>query len=169
MAMNTRGKYQKQQMVVYNQEILTRTLLVDIKNVGANINQVLEEILREQYEGKCTVEGYIKPNSITINEVSSGLVIANKVEFTVIFQCQVCFPVEGMEISCVAKNITKAGIRCETTEVPSPIIAFIARDHHYSNERFGNVKEGDIVRVKVIGQRFELNDVQIAIIGELIM
>jgi DNA-directed RNA polymerase subunit E'/Rpb7 len=167
--MTTRGKYPKQQMVVYNQEILSRIVQVNIQNVGKNVNQILEQILREQFEGKCTVEGFIKPNSIMINEVSSGLVIANKVEFNVIFQCQVCFPVEGMEISCVAKNITKAGIRCETTEIPSPIIAFIARDHHYSNDRFANIKEGDIIKIKVIGQRFELYDSQISIIGELII
>jgi len=67
------------------------------------------------------------------------------------------------------QNITKAGIRCETTEIPSPIIAFIARDHHYSNDRFASVKEGDILKIKVIGQRFELNDTQISIIGELIV
>ena len=74
-----------------------------------------------------------------------------------------------MLINCVAKNITKAGIRAESdTDVPSPIVVFIAKDHHYSAPHFAEVKEGDKLTVRVIGQRFELNDKYISIIGELI-
>jgi hypothetical protein len=87
----------------------------------------------------------------------------------VVFECDVCFPVEGMLISCLAKNITKAGIRAESAfDTPSPIVVFIARDHHYNDESFSKVKEGDKIDVRVIGQRFELNDKYISIIGELI-
>jgi hypothetical protein len=89
--------------------------------------------------------------------------------FETVFECDVCFPVEGMLIPCVAKNITKAGIRCESAnEVPSPIIVFIAKDHHYSSSQFNEIKEGDKLNVKVIGQRFELHDKYISIIGELV-
>ena len=157
---------QPAQLVVYSQSILTRTVKIDMQQVGKNINEILLEVLQTQFEGKCSVEGYIKPFSITIMDISSGLVIANKVSFDVVFQCQVCLPVEGMEIMCSVINVTKAGIRCESTEKPSPLIIFVARDHHYSNDAFANVKETHIIRVKVIGQRFELNDTHISIIGE---
>jgi hypothetical protein len=74
-----------------------------------------------------------------------------------------------MLIQCVAKNITKAGIRAESAnEVPSPVVVFIAKDHHYNNDYFADVKEGDRITVRVIGQRFELNDKYISIIGELV-
>ena len=74
-----------------------------------------------------------------------------------------------MLVSCVAKNITKAGIRAESaTDVPSPIVVFIAKDHHYNAAHFADVQEGDKLNVRVIGQRFELNDKYISIIGELI-
>ena len=74
-----------------------------------------------------------------------------------------------MLISCVAKNITKAGIRAESsTESPSPIVVFIAKDHNYDNPMFGDIKEGDEFTTRVIGQRFELNDKYISIIGELV-
>jgi hypothetical protein len=74
-----------------------------------------------------------------------------------------------MLVSCAAKNITKAGIRAESaTEIPSPIVVFIAKDHHYNVSYFNEVKEGDKITVKVVGQRFELNDKYISIIGELI-
>ena len=165
--MAPKGNRQPKQLVVYSQSILTRTVKVEMKHVGKNINEILLGVLQTQYEGKCSAEGYIKPFSIVIIDISSGLVIANMVSFDVVFQCQVCLPVEGMEIMCSVINVTKAGIRCESTENPSPLIVFVARDHHYSSDEFMNVKEKHIIRVKVIGQRFELNDTQISIIGEL--
>jgi hypothetical protein len=74
-----------------------------------------------------------------------------------------------MLISCVAKNITKAGIRAESAnDVPSPVVVFIAKDHHYNISYFNEVKEGDKITVRVIGQRFELNDKYVSVIGELI-
>jgi hypothetical protein len=74
-----------------------------------------------------------------------------------------------MLIPCVAKNIVKAGIRAESgTEFPSPVIVFVAKDHHYNSQLFADVKEGDKINVRVIGQRFELNDKYVSIIGELV-
>ena len=97
------------------------------------------------------------------------MVKGENITFDVVFNCEVCYPVSGMNLNCIAKNITKAGIRCESAnEVPSPIIVFIAKDHHYSSSQFNEIKEGDKLNVKVIGQRFELNDKYISIIGELV-
>jgi hypothetical protein len=74
-----------------------------------------------------------------------------------------------MIIPCVAKNITKAGIRAESAnDVPSPIVVFLAKDHHFNSTQFAEVKEGDKINVRVIGQRFELNDKYISIIAELV-
>jgi hypothetical protein len=74
-----------------------------------------------------------------------------------------------MLISCIAKNITKAGIRAESAvDVPSPVVVFVAKDHHFNNSFFSEIKEGDKINVRVIGQRFELNDKFISIIGELV-
>jgi hypothetical protein len=72
-------------------------------------------------------------------------------------------------VPCVAKNITKAGIRAESAnDVPSPIIVFLAKDHHFNLAQFAEVQEGDKINVRVIGQRFELNDKYISIIAELV-
>jgi hypothetical protein len=75
-----------------------------------------------------------------------------------------------MQIKCYAKNITQAGIRAFTSldEKNSPVIIYVSRDHHSSNEYFNSIKEKDAIRIRVIGQRFELNDKQVSIIGELL-
>jgi len=50
----------------------------------------------------------------------------------------------------------------------SPLIIFIARDHHHQSKYFSTRKEGDIINIKIIGQRFELNDKYISVIATLI-
>ena len=155
---------------IYSRCLITRNIVLPITAIGKNIKETIEENIKSKFEGKCVVEGYIKPNSSNIITHSSGLVIrGNSISFEVVFECEVCFPVEGMIISCIAKNITKAGIRGESaTDVPSPVVVFIAKDHHYTNNYFSEIKEGDNINVRVIGQRFELNDKYISIIGEVI-
>ena len=155
---------------IYSRCLITRNIILPITNIGKNIKEVIEENIKSNFEGKCLVEGFIKQNSTKIITYSSGIIYrGSSVSFEVIFECEVCFPVEGMLVSCVAKNITKAGIRAESaTEVPSPVVVFIAKDHHYNISHFNDVKEGDKINVRVIGQRFELNDKFVSIIGELV-
>jgi len=155
---------------IYSRCLLTRKIVIPISVIGRNLNELIEEFIQNNFEGKCVVEGFVKPNSSKIIRYSSGIIErGNNVVFEVVFECDVCFPVEGMLISCVVKNIVKAGIRAESAnEVPSPIIVFVAKDHHYNSQQFAEVKEGDIINVRVIGQRFELNDKYVSIIGELV-
>jgi DNA-directed RNA polymerase subunit E'/Rpb7 len=154
---------------IYSRCLLTRKIVLPITIIGKNLNEVIEEFIQNNFEGKCVVEGYVKPKSTKIIRYSSGVIErGNNVVFEVIFECDVCFPVEGMNISCTVKNIVKAGIRAESaTEVPSPIVVFIAKDHHFNNQQFNETQVGDIITVRVVGQRFELNDKYVSIIGEL--
>ena len=64
-----------------------------------------------------------------------------------------------MLIECTAKKyFKKLGIRAEVNDEGSGIIMFIARDHHYKDDTFSSISEGSKLNVRVIGQRFELND-----------
>ena len=155
---------------VYSRCMLTRKIVLPISTIGKTLKENIEENIKATFEGKCVVEGYVKQHSSKIITYSSGVIQGgNKVTFEVVFECDVCFPVEGMIIPCVAKNITKAGIRAESAnDVPSPIVVFLAKDHHFNSTQFAEVKEGDKINVRVIGQRFELNDKYISIIAELV-
>jgi len=163
------SKFKKRRMTgIYGSMLITRKIVLSIVNVGNNIKQTLENVIAKQVEGRCVVEGFVKPLSSKILTYSSGTLKGANIEFEIVFECLVCCPVEGMHIACVAKNITKAGIRAETAEDPSPVVVFVARDHHLSSEYFTNVKEDDTINVRVIGQRYELNDKYISVIAELL-
>ena len=141
---------------IYSRCLITRNIVLPITTIGKNIKETIEENIKASFEGKCVVEGYIKQNSSKIITYSSGIVVKGSfVSFEVVFECEICFPVEGMLITCIAKNITKAGIRAESAiDVPSPIVVFVTKDHHYNSAYFSEIKEGYKINVRVIGQRF---------------
>jgi len=155
---------------VYSRCLLTRKVVLPITFIGKNLDEVMEDYIQNTFEGKCVVEGFVKPNSSKIIRYSSGIIErGSNVAFELVFECDICFPVEGMLLSCVVKNTVKAGIRAESaTDVPSPFIVFVAKDHHFTSQYFNDVQVGDIINVRVIGQRFELNDKAVSVIGELV-
>ena len=162
-------KYKKNIVLdIFHNSMITKKISVPIHNIGKNIRETIEAIISKEIEGKCIAEGFVKEKSTRIMTYSCGIVSSNNVIFDVVFECMICLPVEGMHITCVAKNITKAGIRAETEDIPTPVVIFVARDHHAAINTFGKVTVGRKIKVRVIGQRFELNDKYISIIAELI-
>ena len=164
---------QKQKKIfdVFSRAMMSKPVFMHMDYVGSSLKENMEKKLKEQYEGKCIKEGYIRPNSVKIMNYSSGLITDDSVhiKFEVVFEAMVCFPVEGMLIECTAVSVTKAGIKAEIKKYdPSPVVIFVARDHFHNSAYFSSVKEGDEINVRVIGQRFELNDKRISVIAELI-
>lgn len=154
---------------VYSRCLNTIKVSLPIQSVGNNLTQNLENYIKFMVEGKCIVEGFVKRDSVRIITNSSGLLLGDKVRFEVVYECLVCFPVSGMLLNCIAKNITKAGIRADdANESPSPFVLFVARDHFYADNKFSTLKENDTFIARVIGQRFEMNDKFISIIGEIV-
>lgn len=154
---------------VYSNELLTRKVFLTMDQVGQNIKQNLERSISYSIEGKCTQDGYIKPNSVRVNTYSAGIINNEKVEFQTVFECMVCYPVEDMVMDCKVKTLTKAGIHGEVidNEGNMPVTIFIARDHHFTNKQFGTIEENSVITTKIVGIRFELNDPYICAIGTL--
>ena len=160
---------QKRLFDIYSRGLLTRKIAVPIKYVGGNLKEMLEKKISSEIEGRCIPEGYVKMHSVKLITYSSGKITnGNFISFEVVFECQICLPVEGMLIECKSKIITKAGIKAEIEDDDSPVVIFIARDHHYMTPYFSTISEDQDIKVRVIGQRFELNDKAISIIAELI-
>jgi DNA-directed RNA polymerase subunit E'/Rpb7 len=156
------------ELSLFDRAIMERQVSIHITNVGKNLTQTIEGVVKKNCEGRCSVEGFVKPGSVSIRSYSAGKAVGDNICFTAIFECQICHPVEDMIIQCIVKNVTKAGIRAESVVAPSPVVVFVTRDHHYDSAYFSNINEGDHINVKVIGQRFELNDEHISIVAQLI-
>lgn len=154
---------------LYSEVLDNAKILLNFKEVNKNIKTIIEQKLKSKYEKKCNINGYVKSNSIRVINFSSGALRGSSIEFTIVFQYKVCYPVEGTIINCKVRNVTKAGIRAEILEKnePTPLVIFIARDHNNNNDDFITITEDENIDVKIIGKRFELNDSYISVIGEL--
>ena len=165
-------KNEKRNDPLYFKSMLEISVLLLPSQIGSNGKT--KENIRQSIEyfvgGKCTVEGYIKPNSIQIQQYTNGMVKLDKIEFLVVFECLVCNPVEGMWLNdCKVKSVTKAGIHAHKYDEHQnvPVTVFVIRDHYAEDPMFQKIQEGDIIDVKVLGQRFELNNQYIEVIAEL--
>ena len=170
IAKTFKPKYrQKETKGVYSPCQITKNIILPITAIGKNLIQTLENTITKMVGGKCIVEGYVKPASIKVITFSSGVVKGENVLFDVVFNCEVCYPVSGMNLNCIAKNITKAGIRAESSDEQSiPFVLFISRDHYYASDYFNSIEENDKFIARVIAQRFELNDKYVSVIAELV-
>jgi DNA-directed RNA polymerase subunit E'/Rpb7 len=155
---------------IFMRSLLTQKIVLTFNEINNNIYNILEAKIKSFNENKCIKEGFIKNNTVKLLTYSSGELFGNKVLFECVFECLITNPVESMVINCVAKSLTKVGVRAELVldDGSSPYIIFIARDHHYNNEMFSQIKENDILQVRILGQRYELNDKFISVIAELI-
>jgi len=144
-------------------------LILPLKSVGKNLKEKISRNLSIKLEGKCNSDGFVKSGSLKVTTYSNGLLTSGDVKYKIVYEAYVCNPVEGHLIECIVNNVTKAGIRASVIDgEDTPLVIFIARDHHYNDSNFLSVKEGDNITVRVVGSRFELNDTYIAIIGELV-
>ena len=142
-------------------------------NKSVNITQLLRTELAKSVEGRCSVEGYISPNSVSICSHSCGTLAAANINFDITADCLICFPDEHTVITCVAKTITQAGIRAGARDLQhghvSPIEVFLSRDMNLNmRELFSRIEENDILTVEIIGRRFVLHDTHVTIIAMLL-
>lgn len=154
---------------VTRRALLSRMVPIPMSSIDENLDAVLLEQLQYKYEGKCIAEGYVINNSISISTRDAGQVQGLTVRFNVAFVCDICLPVVDMVFDCISKTVTNtAGIRAELDMQPSPLVVYLARDHHQGNQAYNEIKVGTKLKVQVIGQRFELNDPYISVIGKLV-
>lgn len=164
----TTSRKKRRENNLYTYMIISKKVSINMKNIGSNLKEIMLKLIENEIAGKCIKEGYIKPDSISIISYSNGIQERDYIKFDVVIECLVCNPVEGQQLTCIAENITKAGIRAEVSDDNNPLIIFIARDHNYLNKNFSNIKEKQEITIRVIGQRFELNDKNISVIAELL-
>jgi len=152
---------------LYTQAIIQEKIKIPFVKMSNNMTRFFENYAEKRIERKCRNEGYVRMGSASVLTYSTGLLTSDSIIYNVAYTVDVCFPYENMEIECKIKNITKIGIRAVISEHNNPIVMFISREHNPDKD-FDQYKEGQIINVKVLGHRFELNDEYISVIGELL-
>ena len=143
----------------------------------------LTQVISNEMDGRCIAEGFVKNGSCKIRSYSIGTFAAGNIVFDMEIECMLCCPKEGTVMNCIAKTVTQAGIRAHAftkEHEPSPVVIYISREMHdatTTNTRMmtnnaasmDSIKPGDVIQVRVVGRRFELNDKHVSVIGEWTM
>ena len=158
-------------------DLYTRVTLHSVVNItpqelNKRLNKTIVNKIKNEMEGKCMKDGFIRPNSVMITSRSLGKSVQSQfngaLSFSVEYVADLCNPVEGDIFQCRVEVINKMGIiLVSSDEDPSPVNVLLAKQHHMNNDEFQMIKPNDIVYIKVIGKRFDSGESQISIIGLL--
>ena len=150
---------------LFERRELTKKVHILSKFLQQNMQASILGQLKMNYEGKCSSEGFVQRNSITVAKYSLGRsdYTNGGVNYDVQFQADVCFPHAGQIFKAPVTTRSKIGIHAETP----PIKILIPRDLHIGNEDFENVKEGDQIEFEVVGTTFKQQDRDIIVLGKL--
>ena len=151
---------------LFERRDLKKKVHIHSKFLQRNMQASILAQLKMNFEGRCSSEGFIQRNSVTILNYSLGRTnyIKGGVDYDVDFQADVCLPHAGQIFKAPVKLRSKVGIHAETP----PIKILIPRDLHLGNADFDSVQVGEEVEFEVIGAQFKQQDADIIIVGRLI-
>lgn len=165
---------------LYYATVVRRKLCIPFSTINFKcIESDLRQVISNEIDGRCIAEGFVKPRSCNVRSYSIGTFSAGNIRFDLEIECMLCCPKEGAIINCIAKTVTQAGIRAHACTNPSPVVIYISREMHdasvassatrTTNSSMDSIKPDDVIQIRVVGRRFELNDKHVSIIGEWIM
>ena len=158
---------------LFTKQRIIKSLSLKPNFINTKIDSSIVNILNRTVGGRCCSEGYIKKNSIKIEDKSLGKInLGNStgmVNYSVRFVCDICCPVEGNIYSCIVENKNKMGIVAYSQENNSkPLYILIPRDYIDDEFSIDSIEESDVLHVKVVGVRFKHNDSIIQVVGEIV-
>lgn len=161
-------------MTIYSEKKMSTKLSIKSThlNNSKEIDNILENNLKEKVGNKCIKDGYVRKKSIKIVNKSIGKIPTSHfngtIIYTILYTANLCCPQSGEIIECIVININKMGILAETNEKPSPLTILIAHQHHIDNDMYLNIKKGQKILVQVMGAKFEIFDKKISVISKLV-
>ena len=150
---------------MFERRELTRKVHIHSKFIQKNMLPSILAQLKMNMEGRCSSEGYIQQDSVTILKYSLGRTSYTKggVDYDVSFQADVCLPHPGQIFKATADLRTKIGIHADV----SPLKILIPRDLHIGNKEFDTLDIGQEFEFEVIGPQFKQQDKVIVVVGRL--
>ncbi len=152
---------------LYTRKNIQQIIYVEFSKNEIDMTYYFLTYARNNIEGKCKKDGYIRPKSSRIVSYTAPILKENNCIYDVTYSCEVCNPHVEEIYACKIMKLAKIGIRAMISHNNNPIVFYISREHNqYIN--FDDYKENDEINVKIIGKRFQLNDPYIEVIAEIV-
>lgn len=170
----------EQQQHIFFRSIVSERVKLRPFDMHAGFRDVILQILKDNFESRCTRNGYVRSDSIRLHKVSPGRMdsahLNGDVSFTVMYQCEICNPTVGDRFTATVTNINKFGLLAHAGASNSvgeftPVINVIIPKQGTAVQSaidLDSVQIGDTLGVEVLGKKFELNDANIRVIGKAV-
>lgn len=160
---------------IYVKSLLTDNIRLKPWHIGGRFKQAMHRQLVRKLEGVCSHHGYIRPTSIHLFKWKPGVLrmasLNGDVTYQVQFYADVCNPVNGMVLNAKIVNQNKFGLLAESIEtnvleivVPRNLVS----TSDEMNSVMNDLKVDDIVKIEVIGKKYELGDCKISVVGKIV-
>jgi DNA-directed RNA polymerase subunit E'/Rpb7 len=158
---------------LYKNIILDEFIYLKAGDLNNKIDDIILLKLKKKVEGKCIKIGYVMPDSIKIIMRSLGIINNSNFDgittYKVKYTADICNPVIGSIIECAVGNIDKSQIICYIDNPDkSPLEIYLFKHHHLGNTEFAQLQKGDVINVKIGGNKWEYRDKQIISIAQFI-
>lgn len=168
---------------IYTRQIVRFRVKIDFNNIGKNVRELLIDYAKKNIIGKCHKEGYISKEHIEVIEYTCPYLKGTEMFMDVQYEFDIFHPHIDLELYCKVQNITKIGIKAVLSEKlkENPVVVFASRihnDHIFSAEddiqdidedTSSGYKVNDIIKVRVLGYRFEINDPHVSLLTKIIV
>jgi ribA/ribD-fused uncharacterized protein len=156
----------------------------DLANPKINIEKAVQGKLAEKIEAKCSLHGWVVPNTVKVLSRSMGYVEKGRFTGDIVFHVQaqagVLNPASGSHLVCevvgnnmmgmyVTYKTSKKELDKKTKSVSTitvdAIKVILPRDLHIGDEAFSKVQIGERVKVEIKKSRFQVNDKFVLSVG----
>lgn len=138
----------------------------DMANPKLNIHKLLLARLAEKLEGKCSLHGWVRRNTIKVLSRSMGYVESGRFTGDIVYHIQaeakVYNPPSGSIVVGEVSGNNKMGMYVNFDDA---IRIMLPRDLHIADEAFSKIQIGERVRVEIKKSRFQVNDAFILSVG----
>ena len=162
--MDTRGRNPIQSVAFFEEKVpLTPRDFAE----EVNIDNLLFQKLSQKLEGKCSLHGWVVPQSLRILSRSMGYVESGRFTGDIVFHVQVegtvINPPSGVIVTGQVMRKNKMGMY---VDYKGAIRIILPRDLHIGDELYESVEVGQFVECEIKKSRFQVNDEFILSVGD---
>ena len=138
----------------------------DLSKDTVNISGIILKKMRSKLEGRCSLHGWVRPNSVKILSRSMGYFEKGRFTGDIVYHIQaegrVVNPPSGIEVVGEVVRKNKMGMFVNYQDA---INIILPRDLHIGDEDYDSIEIGERIRVEIKKSRYQVNDEFILSVG----
>jgi DNA-directed RNA polymerase subunit E'/Rpb7 len=159
---------------IYTRCLLKRRVKLPATLQNRHATESIADLLRARVEGVCGADGYIRPRSVQVVDVSPGIIemssLSGHAVYNVKFTADVCNPAKGDVLTLRVENATPYGVLAVNMSDQRVLEVILQREpvSFEHSETIDDLEPGDTVTLEVMCRHFKLGQKHITLVGRAV-